>query len=955
MASSSITIYLQRLFNIRKGEFEKTFLMFLYAFNQMAAFLIGRVMKDTLFLTKVDLTWLPFMYIFVGVAVSVTMFIYSRQIGRFSLRKMVNATTVAVIVLLLFFRYLLGVHDHAWVVPALYMFIEIMGIVFLVQFWTFANELFNSREAKRLFGVIGGGMVLANLYSFPIRNLKDYIGINNLIFVILASVVICSIIFNYLSSHYRQLTIQRGRARFRSLHEKGGSDPATLGGAFSGLRKHLMLLTVITVTAVTFVDYQFKVMASHHFSGEELADFFFSVLTYCGLLACLVQFFLTSRILEKFGILWALLILPFLLFSGSAVALGVAGFVGVTLAKGSEFVSRYTIYETTTKILYQPLPPALRRRVSAVNDGIMRPLAQIIGGLILILLNFLFQICQVDRIHELSWLTLALIMVWVGMLVSTRQKYVEALLISSDQRALRTGVESEEDERTLEISRLVIQKALAAKDDEMQILNAMDVMPLARWSDWDGLVLPLLKSPFSKVRGKAVVYLGKSGNRKYSRRIQELFEDAEDHVRASAIKVYGMLERERAVPVITQYLDHPSPQVKAATIAGLIQFGGLDGIMASTAALKRMLDHTEASERESGACVLGFIKIKSFYQPLFHLINDDDLAVQRSAILAVGQMRSKELIPNLIFKLSRTETRAVSVRALASFGEEALPALEETLLFSLVSPHIRQAIPQVLSQIESPHSYEMLEQLLENKEARLRSSVMRAMKKLFSRLEGEITPDYNRLQQALNGELEQYYQILVQIHTVKAVSTGGELLESALNDRIHETLERAFYLLSILYPRDQIEVVSYNLRSENSATRANAIEIVDNICDSETKRYLIPILDTIDSFEKVACGQRWFQLERLELVDLLRRFLDNGSDYWLMACAIYMIGECRIAPLQDEVAAYVDHENPIIRETVLFSMSRLVEAQQFNYIAGRYVNESDETVKAYLNHLLETT
>ena len=955
MPTDQLTSLLQKVFKIRKGEFGKTALMFLYAFNAVAAFIIGRIMKDTLFLSdKTNLTWLPYMYIFVALGVSLATVVYARQIARFSLSKVINVSMASFIIILLAFRYALTFENITWVVSTMYIFIEIMGIMLIIQFWTFANEIYNSREAKRLFGVIGGGQVLANLYSFPIKNLKEYIGIPNLLFVCIVSIIFCWFVFNYLSKNYHLTIIQRGRGKTIKKQKDKLSPTSVKGGVFASLQKHIWMLSTITILAATFIDYQFKVTAGHLYKQEDLADFLFTIYAWCGVLACLIQFFVTGRLIEKLGILWALIVLPLAIFSGSILtlgALGLVGFMGITLTKGGELVTRYTITETTTQILYQPLPQAMRRSAKAIADGIMRPVAQVLGGILLIGLNYFFYINEPSRIHEISWITLFLVVGWVGILVSTRHKYVESLLVSNDRHARSAGMESEEDERSLALSRAVIQRALAT-DDDVQILNALEVLPMTRWPDWDDHVLPLLKSPFARVRVKALDYLGKSENRKYSRHIHGLFNDSDDQVRATAIQVFCLLEHDRAVPLISKYLEEPSALVKAATITGLICYGGLDGILSSTSELKKMLDTENPSERELGAKVLGYIKIQSFYQPLFRLINDNDVNVQRAAIEAAGQMLSKELVPNLIYKLQFPDTQPASVKALAIFGEDLLPSLESVLLLDNVSPRIRQSIPLVLADIEAPRSFEILEELLESKDTKLRSAAMRAMQKLYARLEEDVTPDYSRVQRALHAELESYFQFLVHMKTIQEYNKGsGDLLVSTLGDYVKETLERAFYLLGIIYPLEQIEIVSYNLRSENPAIIANASEIVDNIVDAETKRYLLPILDTLDSNEKVNIGKDLFKLQEYSSIDLLRRILFEDSDCWLVACAIYMIGDAKITKLRNDVKRFIYHEDPVVRETVLFALFRLSDDKEFNHIAGMYAREKNDTVKAYLDSL----
>jgi ATP/ADP translocase/HEAT repeat protein len=934
MAPITATSLVLKAFRIRKGEFEKTFLMFLFAFNWVAAFLVGRVMKDTLFLSKTDLTWLPYMYLIVAAVVPASL-VFSRIIGQRSLWTIGNITLTTIFLGLMTFRLLLAVADPFWVVPALYVFIEIMGVMLMIIFWSFANELFNSREAKRLFGVIAAGLVLANLLGFPLRAIKDYIGINNLAYICAVSVLICMFIFNYLSSRYRLVTLQRGRARTRTEHSS--SVQMARSGVFASLRKHIILLTGVTMFTVTLVDYQFKLMASQHHAND-MASFFFTIYAYTGVFSCIIQFFLTGRLLEKFGILTALMILPLSLLGGSFMTLAVLGYAGITLTKGGELVTRYTITETATQLFYQPLPPALRRQTKTLSDGVMRPAVMALAGIIFIIFNHFLPVYQSAHLEIWSWGIMICVIGWLVLLYSTRQRYVEALLISGDRRARVTGSELEEDDRTLAVSRLVIQRTLAG-DDESQILNALEVLPLTRLTEWDEHVLPLLSSGHPVVREKAIEYLGRSGNRKYSRRIAELFSDREELVRAAAIKTYSALEHERAVPQISRFLNQSSPLVKAATITGL----------------KKMLENPDPRERESGARVLGYIQIKSFFQPLFLLIHDRDLNVRLAAIESAGQMRSPELSPNLIYLLQYPETHATASRALAAYGEDLLPQLEEVLGQHHLSPRIRQSIPVILGQIESPASYDILEPLLETRDARLRSAVMRAMQKLFTRMETLISPDISRIQRALHAELQNYYQQLVHIERLTAYTKNAELLISSLHDRLTETIDRVFHLLGIIYPRDQIDVVYYNLRSENAAMRANGIEIVDNICENETRRYLLPLLDTLPLDEKVAAGRHLFQLQDLEPNELLRNFMWHSGDDWLAACTITAIGAEAIYALKDDIISFADHENPVVREAVVFAMHKLVDSRDFVQFSGQYLSERDEVVRGYLNHLIESS
>src|SRR5206468_2127675 len=71
--------------------------------------------------------------------------------------------------LVLFFHSLFAVafalehHARPAFYASLYVYVEVMGALTILQFWTLANEIFHAREAKRLYGLIGSGGTLANV------------------------------------------------------------------------------------------------------------------------------------------------------------------------------------------------------------------------------------------------------------------------------------------------------------------------------------------------------------------------------------------------------------------------------------------------------------------------------------------------------------------------------------------------------------------------------------------------------------------------------------------------------------------------------------------------------------------------------------------------------------------------------------------------------------------------
>src|SRR5262249_57778088 len=95
------------------------------------------------------------------------------------------------------FWALLRANAGNWVYPALYVFVEAMASLVVIQFWTMANDVFHAREAKRLFGLIGGGGTLANvIFGLLVGRYARTIGAPNLLWLMVGQLVLCAVLAN---------------------------------------------------------------------------------------------------------------------------------------------------------------------------------------------------------------------------------------------------------------------------------------------------------------------------------------------------------------------------------------------------------------------------------------------------------------------------------------------------------------------------------------------------------------------------------------------------------------------------------------------------------------------------------------------------------------------------------------------------------------------------------------
>src|SRR5262249_51144505 len=120
--------------------------------------------RDAMFLQQIGIDRLPYVYILIALVIGVISSRYSKAASRMSLSALIRITSLIVISNL--FLFWLALHRTGpWMFYVLYIWVSVFGVITASQFWLLANYVFNPREAKRLFALIGAGGVLGGIFG----------------------------------------------------------------------------------------------------------------------------------------------------------------------------------------------------------------------------------------------------------------------------------------------------------------------------------------------------------------------------------------------------------------------------------------------------------------------------------------------------------------------------------------------------------------------------------------------------------------------------------------------------------------------------------------------------------------------------------------------------------------------------------------------------------------------
>ena len=862
---------------IRPGERRRVALMSLYAANAIGAVVIGHSVRDALYLSNRPARGLAGMYIWSSIAIVLVSWFYARIADRLPRGLLNAASAIGCAALGAALWAILTVTDAVWVYAALYIFVEAMGSLVVIQFWTLANDVFHAREAKRLFGLIGGGGTLANvIFGLLVGRYAQVIGAQNLLLVMVAQLAICAGL-----AQAGSRTAAAGALVLRSRPVRKAPVISRAGLTFLS-NKHLTIVALIgavSAAAVTIVDFQFKLSAAAVLDQNDLAGYFGRFYGICGGVALAVQIWVTGRLLERYGILASLLPLPLglALGSGASAASATPGLFVSSLAKGSDTIFRYTINDASMQLLYVPVAPHVRGRAKAFIDGVLKPTSVALAGAVL-----LFYKQSGGRGRPLTAAVLVLVGTWVWLLTRARGEYVRSLVESLERR--RLDLSSSQFSRLNEGTMRALRTALGG--EPATVLHALTLVRQLE-ADFTPELRSLLRHQDAAVRASALEQLGELRRPGPLIDMRGLLRDPVAEVRAAALGAVCAIEQEAAVATVLPFLDvrtAPEAVVRAAATVALIRHAGIDGVLAAAEPLKQLLGAEDPRDRAAAADALGRIGVSGFFRPLLAFLRDPDITVRRTAIAAAGKLRAPELIAALVEQFERRETALEAASALAAFGPGIEHALEVILLDEASHVDCRRGVALVLQRLATRVAADALVSALVCREQAVRKAAARSLARLARRQRG-VRIEAVRVERAVHVELAAARTALSVFKTLPlpaaghAPRTAAELLGMALLEERDARLLQALVLLEVLLPQVRVDVVAENLRSESAAARGNAIEVLDNALPEPWKRQVMANLEeTKRRGDQVPPDAR-------PIAELVSALIGGECGPWVAACA----------------------------------------------------------------------
>ena len=917
---------LRSIFDVRDGELFRVLLMFTYLFLLIACYITTKSVRDAMFLTEIGVNQLPYVFILIALVVGSISSAYSRAAGRISLRTLIRTTSlIAISNLLLFWLFLHG--SGAWMFYVLYIWVSVFGVITASQFWLLANHLFNAREAKRLFALVGAGGVLGGTFGGAFTSFgAHWFGTPNLLLWCMGFMGLTILILELVT---RDAPTAQTPISLNEEQTAASSETRRLLRLIWDSR-HLTMLTAIlgiTVIVESFVDFELKFLSKQLFgTQDQLTSFFGRLFAYLGTLSMLFQVLLTGRVLKRFGVGASILFMPFSLFTGSLVLALFPTLWAVGFLKISDGSFRYSIHRSGIELLYLPVPISIKNQVKGFIDMFIDRFGRGIGGLLLI---FFSQVLPLSISH-LSLLVCGMICLWVYLSIAIRKEYLNSFRLALEKKMLHPEMLRLPiaDSATLEPILRVLGSA-----DERQVLYALSLLEDAGPAVWSDQAVPLLRHPSSRVRALALERLAAEPKSEMVPAVRECLQDPDLEVRAEAIHYLCSPADGAPEALVGEFLRHPDYTVVAGAVRAISKYQwNVKGLID-----QRFIEdalHQEGPQREAArtaaAGALAFVAPDS---PLLSYLNlllqDNALEVSRNAIRSCGKLQSREVLPHLVSRIADSRLRHDVRQALIQYGNPIVGTLNTYLHDPKAALRVRANIPKVLSEMNSQEAVNALIHSLPRLDPFLGHRAIKALNKMRVRFPKLSFAD-DAIDLAILDELRDYYEFGIMLQSNEIQHSGNRavllLLRQALQERMDQKLERVFRLLGLRYPPADIYSAYNGLRSQRSDLRASAIEFLDNLLLPNMKQLLFPILEESAADTFLAFGSQHFGLQHKSGVAYLEQCI-TGRDTWLRTISIYVAGDLGLVELAAAVRSARSSESPMIRHTAEHSL-QLLEGTQ---------------------------
>ncbi|MCF8027657.1 MAG: cyclic nucleotide-binding domain-containing protein [Desulfobacteraceae bacterium] len=794
--------------------------------------------------------------------------------------------------------------------PLLFMLKSQFELLEALLFWNLANDLYNTRQSKRIFPLLTAGGVIGLIAgSFSTPYMAATLRFDNLLLVYLGISLLGAVLVKAMGMHMRMALPgdKRGKKVKHQPPMREQFQQVLPLIRQSTLVKIVLVLTFMPNVVIPIMNYQFNFAADAYFASESGLLGFFSYFRGVLNIISLVLLLFVGRLYGRFGLPVALMFHPFNYIIAFIAFLTRFDIFSAVYARMSTNIIRTTINMPANSILIGLFPESYRAMVRPFLRGTVVRIALFVGsGLILASANLFHP-------RYLSLVALPFVLAWLAAPFVLKRRYAAILmdLISRNMLDLKS-MEQQNLGKLLKKDQAdpgLTEAFLNARGEDAlwyaRLLKTLDV------NNFDDLVARTIDRQDTATRIRLLEMLSDDPGPGTAEMLQRmLYASNEPELTVAVIRTIHRTGSGN--PAIRDRLEtliqHPHPEVRG-NAAGCLY-------MKSPGKLKPKIDTwlyaKDINHRKAGVIAAAQTGEKGFAGILTEMLSDADNKPIRSDILRCLSWLSPGNLNDIAAPFLNDPDTGIRRAAIESMEITDDPSL------SRIIGHLGDSdtnIAQMAREKIKNAGYingRILIEALNRPDRRMREAI-------FELLEELKIKDLDITRFTRQG-LFQAYTCLARAEALEKLpeSRAKNLLAEHLMEKKNLILENTFRVLAIHDRRGRMWTVFRGLFSTSTRHRANSIELLGDIMDHKMFNMVTPLLEGESISQSLAQGRKYFKLPRFASVsrDLFPELLKEADDWLEPVLTLYVLEyHAEAADRQKTVISQLRNaQNPYIRQ-----------------------------------------
>lgn len=905
--------FLQKVLLVKKGEEKKLFLFLLMFLVIIMGVEMGSGVSMALFLTNVGADKLPIMFMIAavlnfGVVVSY-MYVSSSKNNTTLFYMLIGGAAVILLPARIFYPHFPAAMSYVFYIVFEFLFSSIN-----LHFTTYLSDYFDTRESKRLFPIIFCGSRLGGILGgLVLTFFSPVVGSVNIIIIWIATLAGAAGLLGIISRRFPSQVFDYEKSSKESTmffrHIKSGVKLLRGSLLLKSLAAGLFLLGSLSLV----IKFLYSNVFLQTFPQQnQLTAFYGIYIIVANVLGLILQLTLVNRLIDSLGLGASNTLYAVSFASGFLVLVLHYDFISALWARFSDEQLESVLQDPVEGLFFNAVPDHERARAKAISSGMIKPLSEITGSIILQSVK--------GFLNAKAIAFMGLLMAGLYIVVSQLQNkgYVEGLMKMVRDKTL--NLDDLENLRWEKASKKDLEELYKMASSEDVSISQSAVTLLLNLDE---------EIDFSRMAGSFFQWKPETQEeflRDYFRRrtdfdealLEKALVECSSNVKQVVIEYFIEVRFGRAADIIKSFL-HQQDDLELQNIA--VRYLVITEFPGKEEARELLKKRMESGEKEvilANLAVIRELYDEVHLEYLKKMIMDKRRVVRVEAVNTLAEIyhpRDKDhpeilkLVDRLISTGAYHETRA----AVKILGKRAGAGEKQTLVGLLENPMgiLREQIIETLVR-NYPEDFEDYLELLESPTQSL--TLKENLIFLIQKLTRKHAPYRERLMGILKGLVGNYFECIQEQDTLQKMGLEESFMIELILRSKTQLRMMILNLLGILLHQKVLISIEKALITRNPRLISNALELFENLWEKKQTKHLVSLIYPADFQEELDAAKEFTGREPPSFTSLMEKYLDPKRPRWNICAALMLIKDDGRYEIDSDTTLFLDHPDPLVQE-----------------------------------------